>query len=524
MPLFTTRVTESLPQTDHYVKLYLVFVGGIMFQIRPLSGADIRDMKDAEAAAKAAFLKKVGRYLNTQDTVPESRITAVQDYFSLRGIHLKPQTLAEVFGRHAKQRDARLALENLHENHEMIEFSNRFKHFVRQAKDKREKMGAKRVLPQSRIYFPLPGSKEPSFARQVVESYLQKQGYTVTDYSGGYATDAEGKQQYKIGKILAAKDPVLQDEFDHDRSRFLDNYAIVLTDDIEDIMKMTTARAWRSCMRIDGSQKKSPIDDAGMDTVVAYLIKRSDPDIRAPLARASLKTLVSPQWQNRAAVYTVDAFYGLSDPYFEAAVRTLSKDLTALYSGRPDPVGWFTRRRNLYYERGDDVWNLDGLSTEDTLRQMNVFFKKDENGFCVVDGSVNLLCKNLDRLPNLSRAIIKGNFTCAYNNLTTLEGAPHAVLGHFACNGNQITDLTGAPQTIKGDFNCSENRLINLKGAPQEGVRTFNASENKLTSLDGAPMYIDGLFECADNPDLPKIIRLPGLRPTRKYPALSGPK
>ena len=94
---------------------------------------------------------------------------------------------------------------------------------------------------------------------------------------------------------------------------------------------------------------------------------------------------------------------------------------------------------------------------------------------------------------------IGGGFSCHYNSLTTLEGAPQEVGGHFLCYGNSLTTLEGAPQEIGGDFSCNYNSLTSLEGAPKKVGGYFDCGTNSLTSLQGAPQEVGEGFFCSKN-------------------------
>jgi hypothetical protein len=92
-----------------------------------------------------------------------------------------------------------------------------------------------------------------------------------------------------------------------------------------------------------------------------------------------------------------------------------------------------------------------------------------------------------------------GVFNCAYNKLTSLEGAPSAVNGSFYCSYNNLTSLEGAPSVVNGDFYCYSNNLTSLEGAPSVMNGVFYCYNNKLTSLAGAPSVVKGVFNCSYN-------------------------
>lgn len=57
----------------------------------------------------------------------------------------------------------------------------------------------------------------------------------------------------------------------------------------------------------------------------------------------------------------------------------------------------------------------------------------------------------MERLPDLSNVIVKGNFKCSYNPLRSLKGSPKKVKGDFDCSYcTNLTSLEGAPEKSGG--------------------------------------------------------------------------
>ncbi|MBR2274146.1 MAG: PcfJ domain-containing protein [Alphaproteobacteria bacterium] len=140
------------------------------------------------------------------------------------------------------------------------------------------------------------------------------------------------------------------------------------------------------------------------------------------------------------------------------------------------------------------------------IKQYDEKTKKEEyydiyhlpKGF-VVEGNLDFSGQGLSELPDLSEVIVKGNFDCFENQLTSLEGVPQKVGRDFDCGRNQLTSLAGAPQKVGGHFKCSENQLTSLEGAPQKVGGGFVCVYNQLTSLAGAPQEVGGDFVCYQN-------------------------
>jgi hypothetical protein len=128
----------------------------------------------------------------------------------------------------------------------------------------------------------------------------------------------------------------------------------------------------------------------------------------------------------------------------------------------------------------------------------------NDDGSVDVDGDVDLSNNSLSKLP-LKFGIVRGDFYCFHNKLTTLEGSPKEVGRTFWCNYNNLDNLNMCPQIVGslggnlGDFVCSNNKLTSIIGAPRE-VFGFYCSHNKLTNLEGIPKLIGrGGLGCESN-------------------------
>ena len=143
--------------------------------------------------------------------------------------------------------------------------------------------------------------------------------------------------------------------------------------------------------------------------------------------------------------------------------------------------------------------------TEDQISWLNKCTRKGwklNPSTGLVDVDRNFKCEKqiLTDFKGVRFGHVKENFTCSFNQLTSLEGAPNTVDGSLYCGGNQLTSLEGAPQTVGGHFICYYNQLTSLEGAPKTVNRDFNCSNNQLTSLKGAQTLVCGSFDCDSNP------------------------
>ena len=93
---------------------------------------------------------------------------------------------------------------------------------------------------------------------------------------------------------------------------------------------------------------------------------------------------------------------------------------------------------------------------------------KNADGTIDVEGDVKLDL-NLKELPDLNINKVNGDFNCAYNKLTSLEGCPNIVNGKFDCNNNKLTSLEGCPKEVNGYFWCR----VNKKKFTEKEVRQY---------------------------------------------------
>ncbi len=312
-----------------------------------------------------------------------------------------------------------------------------------------------------------------------------------------------------------------------------------------------------------GENKRYVKDEVKQGTVVAYLIKSDDLEIEKPLGRVNIKPYYSNRDEKEILYFVDRRVYGNvpDEKLFKKIITSYLKEkqevklfgfynkVEGLYSdwgdgGSPEYVslkkGYVVCYDCRYDEEGfnrhgynkegfdregfnthgynkdgynKDGYNKDGISKngdypykEHLTKEQYLWLKQktksdfnvDENGLVNVDGDVNISNQRLNEIP-VKFGVVKGDFYCHRNNLTSLEGVPREVKGDFYCDDNyNLTSLVGAPREVKGDFSCSYNNLISLVGAPKE-VGYFTCSHNpNLTSLVGAPS-VCSFFNCSYN-------------------------
>jgi hypothetical protein len=135
---------------------------------------------------------------------------------------------------------------------------------------------------------------------------------------------------------------------------------------------------------------------------------------------------------------------------------------------------------------------------EEFLISHDVSYEKKPDG-TFVTGHFHLFARGLTELPDLSKVIVTGSFSCANNKLTSLKGCPQSVAGTFYCDHNALTTLEGAPLKVGGSFYCPHNQLTSLRYAPKAVGGGFGCDGNQLTSLEGAPDVVEIDFSCNGN-------------------------
>jgi hypothetical protein len=114
----------------------------------------------------------------------------------------------------------------------------------------------------------------------------------------------------------------------------------------------------------------------------------------------------------------------------------------------------------------------------------------EKTGLVDIEGSFYCEESDLDGFMGIKFGIVRRNFVCRRNKLTSLAGAPWSVRGVFDCSANQLTSLEGGPTKCK-DYICVGNNLKNLAGFPQELKSNFECSDNPFVSWSEAPAQIE---------------------------------
>ncbi len=304
-----------------------------------------------------------------------------------KAIEIKVEELADVAkqGREAIEKrteevDASLhnALRNISTSYPSPRFSQDQINVLQHAATRRkEDFKVEEVFgSEERIYLKLKtAASHESDTNRIIAHYLQDRGYKITDYNAGYATDDKGKQQFRIGKLLKDAPDLLKAYMD-DSSRSLGNLVAVISRNTNDIARMSTGRAWASCMGSGGFNFDYVPADIEKGTLVAYLVSEKDPDIINPLSRILIKPFVlhhkrlgmlaslamkvfGREKQPIGDLFVPDKAYGIRNDEFQQAVKQFVDD--KLNDGKN---GDFRRRHELYQdELSSRYTRKDGVTT-----------------------------------------------------------------------------------------------------------------------------------------------------------------
>ena len=247
-------------------------------------------------------------------------------------------------------------------------------YFTRRQERKFNRAASKRQDPEqiekvfeakSRIYIE-PKVTGKSYTHKCVENALSDIGYIITVYKAGKATDKNGKQSFRIGKLL--KDNVyLLSRFQTDPTRFTEKMLIVISRQPDDLARMSTGRqGWQSCLSANGIYAHYLPRQIENGALIAYLTTKNDPDLNKPVSRVLINPFIKdtlpntggfygsafkyvasrlnkPQDENYA--YVVERrIYGLNQSY----LREITEKFFQEHVNSPTLNGEFSLRSNLY--------------------------------------------------------------------------------------------------------------------------------------------------------------------------------
>ncbi len=164
------------------------------------------------------------------------------------------------------------------------------------------------LFPEERTYFPVNVNVDEELIEKMgvpreISEYLASKDLDVEDYRQGLAFSKKNpSRKIRIGKVLKGQ-AQLKKVFDKRLAGEIKKpkkLLAVFTYNPRDIATMSTGRGWTSCADLDpngeygaGVASKQIPDKIIQGGMVAYLINEDDKDIERPIARISIRRLVS---------------------------------------------------------------------------------------------------------------------------------------------------------------------------------------------------------------------------------------
>ena len=274
-----------------------------------------------------------------------------------------------------------------------------------------------------------------------ITTFLKSEGYKVTDYIKGIATDKYNRE-VKIGKVLNKSKSNLLQKFNNDVSRqsLSTNQIVVFSKNPYDIGGMSSNRGWTSCMNLYGdNENKHYVNcDIKKGTIIAYLINVNDTNINKPQARILIKSFINVKDKNDIVYWVGNDVYGTAPEYFYRFVNSVFEKF---YPHQ----GKYKLSAGVYDDEGTPG-NIDFKEEEKRKKQIEIA-NKIANGEKLEPDEYNLdylmlYDRNIKSIPPVK---VKGLVSLARNPL--LKSLPDG----FEAKGNLWLSFTGIetlPQSL----------------------------------------------------------------------------
>ncbi len=147
-----------------------------------------------------------------------------------------------------------------------------------------------------RLYFQFPQEEIKVEPHPEVAAALKDLGYEVDDYKKGLAI--KDRRKISIGKVLS-KNPAALKVYMEDPARAgtQSKYEGVISRHPYDVGSMSTNRGWTSCQDLLAEPKHQQCEyipkDIQAGTLIAYMIKANDRDIKSPVGRILIKPYIN---------------------------------------------------------------------------------------------------------------------------------------------------------------------------------------------------------------------------------------
>lgn len=159
-----------------------------------------------------------------------------------------------------------------------------------------------------RLWFPALPNAVPAKAQSQTQIAVEKTidalringaTFSVLDYIGNKAVNNKTSQIISISKLLSRNKSDLLEKFNNDPVRARKSYdsMVIISRHPHDVAGMSTDRGWTSCMNIrSGVNRHYVLDDVQAGTLIAYLVRKEDTNIKKPSARVLIKPFVETDY------------------------------------------------------------------------------------------------------------------------------------------------------------------------------------------------------------------------------------
>ena len=228
---------------------------------------------------------------------------------------------------------------------------------------------------------------------QEIDSVLSKYNFSIKDFEKGIATDTKSNREIKLGKalnIVSKKEPKakeLLDLFSSAKSKGVqsqdEGLMLVFSNHPYDIAGMSTGRSWSSCMNLLSGSNKSYVSlDIEKGTIICYLAKSTDKDLKNPIGRILIKPFLNVEDDKDVILYPEEKTYGSIDNP-EKFISTIDDIMEKVQnvSGAYKKMGCLysdSRRKSIMGEEGAIKLAQRAIESKDILED-SIFKKLPED-------------------------------------------------------------------------------------------------------------------------------------------------
>lgn len=266
-----------------------------------------------------------------------------------------------------------------------------------------------------RVYIPIETqsqNQEKSQTQKQIESFLDENGFDIIDYTKGIVHNREKKQNIKIGKVLnKLQRSDLLNAFNVDKTRegTRAEYMVVISRHPYDIAGMSTDRGWTSCMNLGEINRHYVPVDIKQGTVVAYVTKANDLDLKNPTGRVLIKPFVDVLGKTQIYFGIENAVYGTNVPGFTDAVKKWVNEVNA--SHELDEVAILKQHPDLY--RDSDLASQTYITgrgrTQDEKQQLLDVYNNPRSIFNIANPTEAQLIAAISRMPAIYISLFQRN-------------------------------------------------------------------------------------------------------------------